>query len=149
MKLSRGFSLLEILVVLLVVGLFSAMSVAWLDAGPAPVARALDQLAAEAQGTAARARHSGQILGLRWNGREPEFVHLQAGDGAARWIVEPSGLDPWPQQLLADWPSSSTPGVIFTPAGVAGAANLNWRWEAGQQRWDWRTDNSLIRTDLP
>lgn len=81
MRRSRGFSLLEMLVVLLIVGLFSALGVAFLDAGQAPMRQALAQLANEARSQAAQARHAGQLLGLRWNGRSPEFVRWQAGRG--------------------------------------------------------------------
>ena len=152
MKRSQGFSLLEILVVLLVVGLFSAMSVAWLDTGPAPMQRALEQLAAETRAQAAQARHSGQVLGLRWNGREPEFVRLQAGATArepARWVLDSPASTAWPQTLKADWPVSSEPKVVFTPTGLAAPVILNWRWPQGGQRWQWLGDNSLSRVDLP
>ncbi|MEN1834752.1 prepilin-type N-terminal cleavage/methylation domain-containing protein [Pseudomonas lijiangensis] len=149
MKVSRGFSLLEILVVLLIIGLFSALSVAWLDSGHAPMQQALEKLAAEARTQAAQARHSGQVSGMRWNGRQPEFVHLQRNQGQTRWVVDSRRLKPWPQGLLADWPVSDEPRVVFTPSGVAAAVNLNWQWPEGRQRWEWRTDNSLTQVRLP
>lgn len=149
MKRARGFSLLEMLVVLLIVGLFSAMSVAWLDSGQAPIQQALQQLAAEARIQAAQARHSGQVLGLRWNGQQPEFVRLQQSADTQRWRVEPTRLKAWPAQLSADWPVSVEPQVLFTPTGVAGSAVLTWHWPEGQQRWEWRADNSLTQVNLP
>lgn len=149
MTRAQGFSLLEMLVVLLIVGLFSAMSVAWLDSGQAPIQQALQQLAAEARIQAAQARHSGQVLGLRWNGKQPEFVRLQPGTDSSRWRVEPTRLKPWPAQLSADWPVSAEPQVVFTPAGVARSAVINWHWPEGQQRWEWRADNSLTQVNLP
>ncbi|MBC3949423.1 type II secretion system minor pseudopilin GspH [Pseudomonas folii] len=149
MKFSQGFSLLEMLVVLLIIGLFSAMSVAWLDSGQAPMQQALQQLAAEARIRAAQARHSGQVLGMRWNGRQPEFVELQQDRGLARWVVEPTRLKPWPAELAADWSVSTEPQVVFTPAGVARPVTLNWQWPEGQQRWEWSTDNSLTQVRLP
>lgn len=149
MTRSDGFSLLEILVVLLIVGLFSAMSVAWLDAGPAPMHRALDRLAADAQAQAAQARHSGQVLGLRWNGRQPEFVRLQTSKAATHWELAEPGLKTWPDNLKADWPASGEPKVVFTPTGVAAPVTLTWRWPEGQQRWQWFSDNRLSRVDLP
>ena len=133
---------------LLIVGLFSAMSVAWLDSGPAPMTRALEQLAAQAQAQAARARHSGQVLGLRWNGRAPEFVRLQNDKTATHWVRDSTRANSWPEELRADVPTSSEPMVVFTPAGIAEAAVINWCWPTGQQRWQWRTDNSLSRVDL-
>jgi general secretion pathway protein H len=148
-KRSRGFSLLEILVVLLIVGLFSAMSVAWLDAGPAPMHRALDQLAAETRAQAAQARHSGQVRGLRWNGRQPEFVRLQSGKDQPRWVADAQPSKAWPESLKADWPVSSEPKVVFTPTGVAAPVVIDWHWPEGRQRWQWSGDNSLSRVDLP
>lgn len=149
MKVSRGFSLLEMLVVLLIVGLFSAMSVAWLDAGPAPMQHALEQLAADARAQAAQARHSGQVRGLRWNGQQPEFVRLQAGKERSRWVVDSSLSRPWPEALRADWPVSDEPKVVFTPTGLAEPVALDWHWPQGHQRWRWSSDNSLSRVELP
>lgn len=140
---SRGFSLLEMLVVLLIVGLFSALSVAWLEGGPGAYQRALEELASEARVHAAQARHGGQLTGLRWSGRQPEFVRLQVENGQTFWRLEASRLTPWPAHLQADWPVSSVPQVIFTPSGVAQPTALNWRWPEGRQRWQWRTDNAL------
>ncbi len=102
MQRSRGFSLLEMLVVLLIVGLFTALGVAFLDTGQAPVRQALAQLANEARSQAAQARHAGQLLGLRWNGRQPEFVRWQTGRGLPSWQVAPSRSAPWPAGLQPD-----------------------------------------------
>jgi general secretion pathway protein H len=139
----HGFSLLEMLVVLLIVGLFSALGVAWLDAGQAPTRQALAQLANEARTQAALARHSGQLLGLRWNGRQPEFVRWQLERGWPSWQVEPSRAAPWPAGLKPDWPVSTEPQVMFTPSGLARPVSLTWRWAEGRQRWQWRADNTL------
>lgn len=149
MRRSRGFSLLEMLVVLLIVGLFSALGVAFLDAGQAPMRQALAQLANEARSQAAQARHAGQLLGLRWNGRSPEFVRWQAGRGAPGWRVEPSRGAPWPAGLQPDWPVSSEPQVMFTPSGLARPVSLTWRWTEGRQRWQWQADNTLHIATLP
>ncbi|MCO8171654.1 prepilin-type N-terminal cleavage/methylation domain-containing protein [Pseudomonas sp. 21LCFQ02] len=143
MTRSHGFSLLELMVVLLIVGLFSGLSVAWLNGGPGAALQALDQLAAQAQQQAAVARHSGQLSGLRWNGHQPEFVRWQQG----QWRVEPWRSSAWPQALRADWPASGEPRVIFTPAGVASPVNLRWQWPDGQQNWRWGSDNRLLRGD--
>ncbi|MFJ4142196.1 type II secretion system minor pseudopilin GspH [Pseudomonas sp. NPDC089734] len=149
MKAERGFSLLEMLVVLLIIGLFSGLSVAWLDSGDAPMQQALERLAAEARTQAAQARHSGQVLGMRWNGRQPEFVRLTRTHDQTHWVADESRMKPWPAELLADWPASDEPRVVFTPAGVARASVLNWQWPEGQQRWEWRTDNSLTQVKWP
>lgn len=149
MKRSQGFSLLEIMVVLLIVGLFSAMSVAWLDSGQAPMQQALQQLAVQVRSQAAQARHSGQVSGLRWNGRQPEFVRLQQDNNQSRWVVDASLSKPWPEQLMADWAVSPEPQVVFTPSGLLRPVTLTWQWPEGQQRWEWRTDNSLTLVKLP
>lgn len=138
-----GFSLLEMLVVLLIVGLFSALGVAALDAGQAPMRQALAQLANDARTQAAQARHGGQLLGLRWNGRQPEFVRWQVAQGRGAWRVEGARSTPWPAQLQPDWPRSAEPQVIFTPSGLARPVVLTWRWPEGSQRWQWRADNTL------
>ncbi|RMQ43670.1 hypothetical protein ALQ04_02931 [Pseudomonas cichorii] len=149
MKMSRGFSLLEMLVVLLIIGLFSGLSVAWLDSGQAPMQQALEQLAAEARTRAAQARHSGEVSGMRWNGRQPEFVRMTRSKDQTLWVLDATRMKAWPAGLLADWPVSAEPRVVFTPAGVAAAVNLNWQWPEGRQRWEWRTDNSLTQVKLP
>lgn len=143
MRRCDGFSLLEMLVVLLIVGLFSALGVASLDAGQAPMQQALAQLANEARTQAAVARHSGQLLGLRWNGRQPEFVRWQSDRGRPSWQVEPWRTAPWPVGLQPDWTVSAEPQVTFTPSGLARPVSLTWRWADGQQRWQWRADDTL------
>lgn len=146
---SQGFSLLEMLVVVLIVGLFSTLVVARLDGGQAPLRQALEQLASEVRIQAAQARHGGQLLGLRWNGRTPELVRLQVINGQSVWQVEPWRSVPWPPQLQADWPVTREPPVVFTPSGLAGPVSLTWHWPQGSQRWQWRADNSLEITSPP
>lgn len=139
----RGFSLLELLLVLLIVGLLSALSVAWLDGGQAPVRQALEQLASESRVQAARARHAGQMLGLRWNGKQPEFVRLHLDNGQAKWRVEPARLSRWPTELRADWAVTAEPQVVFSPSGLARTAVLNWSWPQGHEQWHWQADSGL------
>ncbi|SDU96713.1 prepilin-type N-terminal cleavage/methylation domain-containing protein [Pseudomonas mucidolens] len=143
MQRCHGFSLLEMLVVLLIVGLFSALGVASLDAGQAPMHQALAQLANEARTQAALARHSGQVLGMRWNGRQPEFVRWQSERGQPSWRLESSRAVSWPAGLQPDWPVSAAPQVMFTPAGLARPVSVTWHWAEGRQRWQWRADNTL------
>ena len=139
MRGQRGFTLLELLVVLAIAGLMSALSVAWLDSGKASVDQALQRLAAETRTQAALARHAGQLRGLRWNGQRPEFVRRE---GAA-WVVDSASLGSWPKGVRPDWPASPQPRLLFTPHGWAQAGSVRWHWHEGSQRWDWTRDGRL------
>jgi len=135
----RGFSLLELLVVLAIAGLMTGMAVAWLDSGKASVDQALQRLAAQTRSQAALARHAGQLRGLRWTGQRPEFVRRE-GDG---WVVEAGIPGEWPKGLRPDWPASAKPRVLFTPQGWAQPGSVLWRWADGSQRWAWGRDGQL------
>jgi general secretion pathway protein H len=135
----RGFSLLELLVVLAIAGLMTGMAVAWLDSGKSSIDQALQRLATQTRTQAALARHAGQLRGLRWNGQRPEFVRRE-GD---RWVVEADALADWPKGLRPDWPPSTQPRLLFTPQGWAQAGSVSWRWADGSQRWDWGRDGQL------
>ena len=137
----RGFSLLELLVVLAIAGLMTGLSVAWLDSGKAGAEQALARLASEVRAQAALARHAGQLRGLRWNGQRPEFVR-RGPDG---WVLEQTRLGDWPKALRPDWPASQAPQLVFTPEGWARPGNLSWRWPEGRERWDWGRDGQLRR----
>ena len=102
MSRQRGFSLVELLVVLAIAGLMTGLAVAGLGSGQARVDQALQRLASETRAQAALARHAGQLRGLRWNGQRPEFVRRER-DG---WVVEPVSLGEWPKGLQPDWPAS-------------------------------------------
>ncbi|NBA98003.1 type II secretion system minor pseudopilin GspH [Pseudomonas sp. R5(2019)] len=143
MRHARGFTLLELMVVLMIVGLMSSLSVAWLDDGQAQSRRALEQLASDAATQAARARHEGRVLGLRWNGKAPEFVSLQRQGNTSYWRAERPGGATWPAQLRPDWPVSAQPRVVFTPWGVERPATVTWHWADGQARWRWGRDGRL------
>ncbi|MFJ4064923.1 type II secretion system minor pseudopilin GspH [Pseudomonas sp. NPDC089996] len=145
MHRQRGFSLLELLVVLAIAGLMTGMAVAWLDSGKASVDQALQRLAVETRSQAALARHAGQLRGLRWTGQRPEFVRRE-GDA---WVVEAGAPADWPKGLHPDWPASATPRVLFTPQGWAQPGSVQWRWADGGQRWDWARDGQLRVAMVP
>ena len=127
------------LVVLAIAGLMTGLGVAWLDSGKAGMDQALARLAAQTREQAALARHTGQLRGLRWNGRHPEFVRrVQTG-----WVVEPVSLGEWPKGLQPDWPTSRTPPLVFTPDGWARPGSVAWHWPEGRQRWQWNRDGHL------
>ena len=143
-----GFSLLELLVVLVIAGLLTSLSVAWLDSGQNAAQQALQRLAQASRAQAGLALHAGQIHGLRWNGQRPEFVR-QVGEGAAlRWQVEATDLGEWPQALRPDWPRSQEPRLLFTPSGIASPQSLRWQWPEGGEQWQWNSLGQLQRTLL-
>ncbi|MDD1014255.1 prepilin-type N-terminal cleavage/methylation domain-containing protein [Pseudomonas rubra] len=144
MRGERGFTLLEMLVVLLIAGLMSALSIAWLDTGKAPLQQALERLASASRQQAELARHGGEIRGLRWSGNRPEFVRWVN----ARWQAEKVALGDWPQALQVDWANSQEPRWVFTPSGVERSAVLNWHWPDGSERWQWSSDGQLRRSPL-
>ncbi|WDY57013.1 type II secretion system minor pseudopilin GspH [Pseudomonas sp. PSKL.D1] len=140
MQRQRGFSLLELLVVLAIAGLMTGLAVASLDSGKASVDQALQQLAAQARTQGALARHAGQLRGLRWNGQRPEFVRREG----AQWVVEKSAISNWPKGVRPDWPPSTQPRLLFTPYGWAAPGAVNWRWAEGSQRWTWGREGRLV-----
>ncbi|MFJ4114145.1 type II secretion system minor pseudopilin GspH [Pseudomonas sp. NPDC089758] len=139
MRLQRGFSLLELLVVLAIAGLMTGLAVAWLDSGKASVDQALQRLAAQVRSQAALARHAGQLRGLRWTGQRPEFVRRER-EG---WVAEPASVGDWPKGLRPDWPASLQPPLQFTPQGWAQPGSVRWHWAGGSQRWAWGRNGQL------
>ncbi|PYB72636.1 type II secretion system protein GspH [Pseudomonas sp. LB-090624] len=139
MQRQRGFSLIELLVVLAIAGLMTGLAVAGLGNGQASVEQALQRLAAEVRGQAALARHAGQLRGLRWNGQRPEFVRREGN----AWVVEAVSLGDWPKDLHPDWPASSQPRVLFTPHGWAQAGSVRWHWADGSQQWAWNRADGM------
>ncbi|PZW83587.1 general secretion pathway protein H [Pseudomonas sp. 2848] len=141
----RGFSLLELLVVLAIAALMTSLAVAWLDSGRSSIDQALDRLAAATVAQADLARHAGQLRGLRWNGQRPEFVRRQG----EHWQVETVALGDWPKGLRPDWPVSQAPALLFTPDGWSRPGTVRWRWAEGGQRWDWDRGGQLRVSAMP
>lgn len=140
----RGFSLIELLVVLAIAGLMTGLSVAWLDSGNSSVEQALDRLAGHVREQGALARHAGQLRGLRWNGQRPELVRREK-----EGCVGASAPGDWPKGLRPDWPASRTPQLIFTPEGWARPGAVLWQWPQGSQRWQWDRAGQLRTASSP
>ncbi|MBF8779869.1 type II secretion system minor pseudopilin GspH [Pseudomonas fulva] len=141
----RGFTLLELLVVLTIAGLMTGLGVAWLDSGASRAEQALVRLASLTREQAALARHAGQLRGLRWNGQRPEFVRHDGRD----WVVQAVGLGDWPATLRPDWPGSAAVQLVFTPDGWASCGQVLWRWPQGRQRWQWNRGGQLRLEPMP
>ena len=139
MRRQRGFSLIELLVVLAIAGLMTGLAVAGLGNGQASVDQALQRLAAETRGQAALARHAGQRRGLRWTGQRPEFVRREGN----AWVAEAVAFGDWPKGLRPDWPASPQPRLLFTPHGWAQPGKVLWQWADGSQQWAWGRDGRL------
>lgn len=141
----QGFSLLELMLVLALLGLMTALSVAWL--GPASsIGSALEQLAAQSRQLAQQAQLSGRILGLRWTGQHPQPVQLKLNEGRLVWTPLDSstqGWADWPQELRPDRPAAQEPWVIFTPSGLAQPVQVRWSWPEGGERWHWHTSTRI------
>jgi len=149
MQRSRGFSLLELLVVLVIVGLLTSLSVAWLAPGPQPATQALQRLAQASRQQAAVARHEGRVVGLRWNGQTLEWLALDPAPGAVHWQRLDRQDDSWPRDLRPNWLASSEPQLVFTPWGVQRATPVTWSWPDGRAHWRWRASGALEQSVLP
>lgn len=148
-RLQAGFSLLELLLVLLIIGLLTGLSVAWLGRAQSSEADALEQLARGAEDIARQARHGGQILALGWADGRPVRLRLLRQGQAASWQREPLALGNWPSGLQPRSVREGQPWVVFTPSGIAAPSTLDWSWAAGGERWRWQSDGRLLTQALP
>jgi len=142
MSRAGGFTLLELLLVLLIAGLVTAMSVAWLARGETVAADALQRLAERASALDTRARDTGQLVGLGWSSGGPSRFEGKLKDGSLRWLATPLDTS-WPEELQPRSGKAGEPWVVFTPTGIANAATVDWQWPDGHERWRWSGDGSL------
>jgi general secretion pathway protein H len=147
--LQTGFSLLELLLVLLIIGLLTGLSVAFLGRAQSTEADALEHLARSAEDTARQARHGGQILALGWADGRPVRLRLLPQGQVTRWQREPLALANWPAGLQPRNAREGLPWVVFTPSGIAAPATLEWSWENGSERWRWQSDGRLLTQAQP
>lgn len=142
MTRAGGFTLLELLLVLFIAGLVTAMSVAWLARGETLAADALQRLAERAAALDARARDTGQVIGLGWSGSGPARFESTLQAGALRWSATPLDSS-WPESVQPRSAKAGEPWVVFTPTGIAQATIIDWQWPDGHERWRWSGDGSL------
>ena len=122
-----GFTLLELMVVLLIVGLLTAVGVARLGGGSPAGQWRLESLASDFQLARDTARRSGRILG--WQADAAGFRYLQlVGDARGpRWQPLASADLPdghWPAGLHLAEPASAQPRLIWWPNGDTRAQRL-------------------------
>lgn len=148
-RLQAGFSLLELLMVLLIVGLLTGLSVAWFGRAASSESDALERLARSATDIAQQARHAGQVLALGWAEGRPVRMRLERQGQATSWHREPLALVDWPSGLQPHNLHEGQPWVVFTPSGIAAPATLKWSWAEGGERWHWQSDGRLLIRTLP
>ena len=148
-RLQTGFSLLELLLVLLIIGLLTGLSVARLGRASSSESDALERLARGAADIALQARHAGQILALGWADGQPVRLRLVRQSQGTSWQREPLALTDWPSGLQPRNVHEGQPWVVFTPSGIAAPAMLEWSWAEGLERWHWQSDGRLLIKALP
>ncbi|MEH3022881.1 MAG: GspH/FimT family pseudopilin [Pseudomonas oryzihabitans] len=115
-----GFTLLELMVVLLIVGLLTAVGVARLGGGSPAGQWRLESLAGDFQLARDTARRSGRILGWQADATGFRYLQLVADTHGPRWQPLASTDLPdgrWPTGLQLAEPASAQPRLIWWPNG--------------------------------
>ncbi|MDT3721847.1 GspH/FimT family pseudopilin [Pseudomonas oryzihabitans] len=115
-----GFTLLELMVVLLIVGLLTAVGVARLGGGSPAGQWRLESLATDFQLARDTARRSGRVLGWQADATGFRYLQLVADAQGPRWQPLASADLPdgrWPSGLQLAEPVSAQPRLIWWPNG--------------------------------
>lgn len=115
-----GFTLLELMVVLLIVGLLTAVGVARLGGGGPAGQWRLESLATDFQLARDSARRSGRILGWQADAAGFRYLELVADTRGPRWQPLASTDLPdgrWPTGLQLAESATTEPQLIWWPNG--------------------------------
>ncbi len=147
MRTLRGFSLLELMLVLALMGLVSALAVASLGGDPGRAYEAqLERLVVRMSDAESQARRRGWVLGLAWTERGYRFMKLRTFLPEPEWIAlgreGPGDSRDWPEglQLQGSPLQINADGLalyrIWSPDGETLGPELNWQWPGGSARID-------------
>ncbi len=154
-----GFTLLELMLVIALIGLIGALGLAWLGGDSSRLFEArLAQLQQRFQLAAEQALHRGQVIGWRFDGGGYRFERLlpDASGAVLQWVPlgrqGPGDSADWPPELqllsasgkpvagsaskpLANAKAGTAlPQRIWLPDGEIAGEPLHWRWPDGQLR---------------
>ncbi|MBS98859.1 MAG: type II secretion system protein GspH [Oceanospirillaceae bacterium] len=146
-RAQSGFSLLELMLVLALIGLISGLGLAMLGGDPGRLYEArLEQLAARFEDARARARLQGWVIGWVWDERGYRFVRLRSLSQGLLWEdlgrEGPGDSPDWPDQMqlaamaLSNEPADMPLYRIWMPGGERLGPVLQWRWPEGQAQID-------------
>jgi len=148
---AAGFTLLELMLVIALIGLIGALGLAWLGGDSSRLFEArLAQLQQRFQLAAEQALHRGQVIGWRFDGGGYRFERLLPDTSGAvlQWVPlgrqGPGDSANWPPELqlmstsvapLGNAKSGmALPLRIWLPDGEIAGEPLHWRWPDGQLR---------------
>jgi general secretion pathway protein H len=129
-----GFTLLELMVVLLVIGLMTGIGIALLGDSAGQRQRAtLDRLASEFRLAGETALRTGQVIGWYSTDGRYRYLRLRATPQGPRWSDlndEELRAGEWPADFVLAGPTAAAPQLVWLPNGESEGARLQFRGEA-------------------
>lgn len=149
-----GFTLLELMLVLALIGMISALGLAWLGGDPGRLYESrLQQLEVRFAQADTLARQRGWVVGWYFSAGAYRFMRLSPESGQLGWTDlgrdGPGNSKDWPQDLLLAQNTGRSinpfrgedlpePQRIWMPGGERLGETLSWSWPNGQARLDER-----------